>query len=307
VSAYYNEFDPFAAAWLRALIAKGFIPAGEVDERSILDVRADDLRGFRQCHFFAGIGGWPYALRLAGWGDDRAAWTGSCPCQPISVAGKQKGADDERHLWPAFQRLIAERRPPVVFGEQVAGALGCEWLAGVRADLESLGYACGAADLPACSVGAPHIRHRLYWCAVDDADRSGLVEQRRAEPIPPEFAGIERAGCGCDMADASRQRHGECERDAGTVDCSAGEHEGEESSSWRSAQAHFNSCAGDGGFWSDYEWRTGADGKERRVKPGLRLLVDGLPGRVGRLRGYGNAIVPQVAAEFVGAVMECIP
>jgi hypothetical protein len=58
VAAYYNEIDSFAAAWLRELIKAGLIADGEVDERSIADVRPDDLRGFTQCHFFAGIGGW---------------------------------------------------------------------------------------------------------------------------------------------------------------------------------------------------------------------------------------------------------
>ena len=63
MSAYYNEFDPFAAAWLRNLIAQGLIAPGDVDERSIKDVSPDDLRGYTQCHFFAGIGGWSYAAR----------------------------------------------------------------------------------------------------------------------------------------------------------------------------------------------------------------------------------------------------
>lgn len=63
MSAYYNEFDPDAAAWLRSLIRRGLIPAGDVDERSIEDVCPTDLRGYTQCHFFAGIGGWPLALR----------------------------------------------------------------------------------------------------------------------------------------------------------------------------------------------------------------------------------------------------
>jgi len=128
MGAYYNENDPFAAAWLRELIKAGLIADGEVDERSIVDVSPDDLRGFVQCHFFAGIGGWSYALRLAGWPDDRAVWTGSCPCQPFSSAGKGDGADDSRHLWPAWFRLIAECRPVAVFGEQVASADGLGWL-----------------------------------------------------------------------------------------------------------------------------------------------------------------------------------
>jgi DNA (cytosine-5)-methyltransferase 1 len=119
---YYNEHNPFAAQWIRNLIAGDLIPAGDVDARDIQEVTAHDLRGYTQCHFFAGIGGWPAALQLAGWPTTRPVWTGSCPCQPFSVAGLGKGADDERHLWPEFRRLIAECRPYTVFGEQVASA-----------------------------------------------------------------------------------------------------------------------------------------------------------------------------------------
>src|SRR3954466_5328778 len=134
MAAYYNENDKFAAVWLRELIKAGLIADGEVDERSIEAVTADDVRGFAQCHFFAGIGGWSYALRLADWPDERAVWTGSCPCQPFSVAGKQLGAGDERHLWPAFFALIRKCRPQFVFGEQVANSIGHGWLDGVSAD-----------------------------------------------------------------------------------------------------------------------------------------------------------------------------
>ena len=90
MSAYYNEIDPFAAQWLRELIKAGHIALGEVDTRSIENVAADDLAGFTQCHFFAGIGTWSYALRCAGWPDDRPVWTGSCPCQPFSSARQAK-------------------------------------------------------------------------------------------------------------------------------------------------------------------------------------------------------------------------
>src|SRR5690606_10516822 len=132
---YYNEFDPKAAAWLRELMAAGLIPEGDVDERSIEGVRPADLVGCTQDPFCAGIGGWPYALRLAGWPDDWPVWTGSCPCQPYSSAGSRKGDDDPRALWWAWRWLIDQCRPPVVFGEQVASKAGREWLAGVRADL----------------------------------------------------------------------------------------------------------------------------------------------------------------------------
>lgn len=195
---YYNEFDPKAAAWLRELIRAQLIPNGTVDERSITDVQPDELRQYRQCHFFAGIGGWSWALRLARWPEDRPVWTGSCPCQPFSAAGKQRGTADERHLWPAFARLIRECRPTTVFGEQVASKLGREWLSGVFADLEGMGYAVAGADLCAAGVGAPHIRQRLYWVAHTAIDRwregsrqSGEIESEgRWEFESPEHGGL---------------------------------------------------------------------------------------------------------------------
>ncbi|MDY6910774.1 MAG: DNA cytosine methyltransferase [Chloroflexota bacterium] len=160
------------------MINGGLIPPGDVDERSIADVTGSDLKGYTQCHFFAGIGGWPYALQLAGWDATRPVWTGSCPCQPFSVAGTGKGHEDKRHLWPEFARLICECEPPTVFGEQVASKLGREWLAGVRLDLEAMGYAVGAADLCAASIGAPHIRQRLWWCAGRLAENAASIGRR---------------------------------------------------------------------------------------------------------------------------------
>ena len=88
MAAYYNEIDPYAAQWLRNLIEAGQIAPGYVDERDIRDVSPSDLIGFTQHHFFAGVGVWSYALRLAGWPDDEPVMTGSPPCQPFSSAGR---------------------------------------------------------------------------------------------------------------------------------------------------------------------------------------------------------------------------
>lgn len=159
-ATYFNEWEEYPARWLANLY-----PSAIVDKGDIRSVQPEDLMGYRRCHFFAGIGGWEYALSLAGWPEERKVWTGSCPCQPFSTAGKQTGFDDERHLWPDFFNLIRECKPPTVFGEQVAGELGLEWLARVRSDVESVGYAFGSANLPAASVRAPHLRARLFWVA----------------------------------------------------------------------------------------------------------------------------------------------
>jgi DNA (cytosine-5)-methyltransferase 1 len=246
---YYNEYDKKAAAWLRELIKVGAIPDGHVDERSIAEVSPDDLRGFTQCHFFAGIGGWSLALQLAGWSSERPVWTGSCPCQPFSAAGKGLGAADERHLWPAWFHLIRECRPNVVFGEQVAGAVGHGWLDLVSSDLESQGYAIGAAVLGAHSVGAPHIRQRLYFVADSSGERGARL--RDAEGFGELRQG--RADWPVDLREVY-------------------------SSPYAPGASH--------------------------PQPLLRRSVDGIPARVVRLRGYGNAIVPQCAQAFIEAFLD---
>lgn len=201
-AAYYNEIDPFAAQWLRNLIAAGHIAPGEVDERSIEDVTPDDLRGFTQCHFFAGIGVWSHSLRLAGWPDDRPVWTGSCPCQPFSAAGKGDGFTDERHLWPHFFHLISERRPQHVFGEQVAARNANVWFDLVQADLEGMGYAFGLVPFTSASIGAPHIRERAYWVANADC----VVSERRGDVRAPGRDEYSNGGDDDRLADSNHDR-----------------------------------------------------------------------------------------------------
>lgn len=192
-AAYYNEIDPYAADWLRNLIAAGHIAPGDVDERSIEDVHPDDLRPYTQCHFFAGIGVWSYALRRAGWADDRPVWTGSCPCQPFSAAGKGTAFDDKRHLWPHWHWLIQECSPSAIFGEQVASKDAEPWLDLVSSDLEALGFAVGAVAFPSASVGAPHMRDRTYFVA--HAPGQGLQGcQFSGQRLDAQCAAAERSG-----------------------------------------------------------------------------------------------------------------
>jgi DNA (cytosine-5)-methyltransferase 1 len=320
LAAYYNEIEPYAAEWLRNLIKAGHIADGEVDTRSIEIVEPDDIRGFTQCHFFAGIAGWSHALRLAGWADERPIWTGSCPCQPFSVAGKGAGTDDPRHLWPHFFRLIRACRPPVVMGEQVAGKAGYGWLDGVRTDLEGEGYACEGVDIPACAVNAPHIRQRLYWVAdAESIGRRGRPhdedEGRREQPSadPCEGSGdLVNAVCGGRQGDYGRRAEQQLEdadacvnmADAYSQRSQGQRADGDASGRRGSDVAASGLCDGTGNAWSHAEWATGADGKTRRVKSGVRLLAHGVSARVGRLRAYGNAIVPPLAAEVVKAFME---
>ncbi|EFX3898302.1 DNA cytosine methyltransferase [Salmonella enterica subsp. enterica serovar Ank] len=312
MTAYYNEIDPFTAQWLRNLIAGGHIAPGEVDERSIEDVTPDDLRGFTQCHFFAGIGVWSHSLRLAGWPDDKPVWTGSCPCQPFSAAGKGDGFADERHLWPHFFHLISELRPQHVFGEQVASGNANAWFDLVQADLEGVGYAFGLVPFTSAGVGAPHIRERAYWVAHASSkyestagNETGIAARLRSSS-PDRMAN----------ADGNEQR---------SFAISGTSHEHVATGRQQSAAEATGFC-GDlrplevNGFWRDADWLLCRDGKWRPVEPGTFPLVDGAtarlgrvePGvakvassnRVGRLKGYGNAINAQAAAEFIRAYMK---
>ncbi len=297
--AYYNEVDPFAAAWLEELIRAGHIAPGVVDERSIEDVYPNDLAGFGQCHFFAGIGVWSHALRCAGWPDDHPVWTGSCPCQPFSAAGKGGGFADERHLWPAFHYLISQCRPSVVFGEQVASRDGLAWFDLVQTDMEAAGYACGAVDTCAAGFGAPHIRQRLYWVAHTFGKRSGRRNNGNTQRMRGALQ-IEGRSPACGLGDAV------------STGLEGYSRHGHEEAGW-SEQAGSASAPGSAGrlectrptdsFWRDADWLLCRDGKWRPVEPGTFPLAHGIANRVGRLCGYGNAIVAPQAEAFIRAAL----
>jgi len=339
--AYYNEVDPFAAAWLRELIREGHIAPGEVDERDIRDVVPAELAGFTQCHFFAGIGVWSYALRRAGWPDDQPVWTGSCPCQPFSAAGEGKGFDDERHLWPAFFHLIEQCEPSIVAGEQVASGGAGLWFDLVQADLEAMGYAFGLVPVPAAGFGGAHIRDRAFWVA--DASGGGWARTRwgctTEEWRTAQLCGIGRMGHagGAGLArGAGRALGNECqavERTGGLSGGMAYAHSQSErgicgsqgtpqicaeSQIWqRNGQWHGN--IHDRGRAAERrtdapmlgrdaaDWLFCRDGKWRPVEPGTFPLAHEAAARVGRLRGYGNAIDAEVATGFIEAVIDVLP
>jgi DNA (cytosine-5)-methyltransferase 1 len=194
MTAYYNEIEPYAAQCLRNLIVAGLIPAGHVDERSIVDVRGSDLAGFRQIHLYAGIGGWPTALRLVGWPDDRPVLTFSEPCQPYSEAGRRLGFADKRALRDQTHRIVRECHPPICFGEQVPEAIRLGWLDRVSNDLEGAGYAIGSAVLTGCLVEARQERERLWFVASADSEQVERPTVTRLErhswPAEPDVARV---------------------------------------------------------------------------------------------------------------------
>lgn len=331
--AYYNENDPKAAQWLRNLIAAGHIAPGDVDERSIIDVRPDDLRGYTQCHFFAGVGVWSYALRNAGWLDTEAIWTGSCPCQPFSSAGQRGGFADERHLWPHFHWLIQECRPPVVFGEQVASKAVEPWIDLVQANVETLGYAFGCIPFPSAGVGAPHIRDRAYWVADDSSER---LPQRISIPGVQRKKGRAQPGKATDlcsnirhMADTTHQRldrsgcpgphwgaqhpigggargmaHSELQQRPSAA-ASRDEARGRKQKATAATRlCRDNRPSPTNGFWRDADWLFCRDGKWRPVEPGAQPLAHGAAARVVRLRAYGNAINAEAAQTFIESWLE---
>jgi DNA (cytosine-5)-methyltransferase 1 len=347
---YYNEIDPYCCRWLKNLIAAGLIPQGDVDSRDIKLVRGADLVGYAQCHFFAGIGGWSRALELASWPVARQCWTGSCPCQPFSHAGARKGFADERHLWPEWFRLIRECKPAVVLGEQVASAK--LWLDAVSADLEGMGYAFGAAVLPAAGVGAPHRRERVWFAA--DAHGNG-----HALPVHAEMAGAQEplAHPGCVDGRSIRAEPGANQSEPQlhdqrrSTDVAYAPVDGW--GSWGTGDAtqeQGGRQSGGGGLGADDVAHAYQQGLERRysgvlreppgqrtagtsgayashtdkqspgrtaeprsergfwdVEPDVGRVAHGVPARVAKLRALGNVIVPQVAAEFIGAYLDVAP
>lgn len=309
----FNEFDGFKCDWLRNLSDRELIAPGTIYERDIRDITPSELMGFTQCHFFAGIGVWSYALREAGYSDSERVWTASCPCQPFSASGKRGGFDDERHLWPSLFWLIDQCKPDCIIGEQVASKDGFAWFDLVASDMEGIGYTIGAVDICAAGFGAPHRRQRFYWVAytpgVGRNDRGDHREERYihnpkigtdAKSNPTRNKRLSRPGQNCDAT----SRYGGLAQSA-SIGRGSGNHgdstgnDGQVQTDGRDAFTN--------GFWADAEWFHCTDGKERCSQPGIFPLAHGATQRVGRLHAYGDAIVAPQAIEFVKVAMELRP
>ena len=232
---------------------------------------------------------------------------GGFPCQPFSQAGKQQAQDDARHLWPEMFRLIRECRPTWVVGENVAGLIRLG-LDEVLTDLESEGYSTRTFNIPACSVGAPHLRQRLWIVAHSDSESEpdgsfdGNARQRqlgfefvadseckreRGRRISrfrkdnsknEEGLSVQSRRLGKTVADPDRDDRG---RGRST-----------KSSGRKSRMEH----------WSGGECNRSEEWWE--VEPDVGRLVDGLPNRVPQLRALGNSIVPQIAQKIAQAIKE---
>ena len=311
MTAYYNEFDPKCAAWLRQLIKNGDIAEGTVDERSITDVQASDLRGFKQHHFFAGIGVWSYALRNAGWSDNRPVCTASLPCQPFSVAGNQLGKKDERHLLPHFLELVNQCKFDIIFGEQVEAAIRHGWLDDLQTTMEAEGYAVGHVVLGAHSTNAAHQRQRVFWVANSISKRQKRQRGKRQEGTTKHRKASRLGYTQHDGHFASKE--------SGSNETSIFDSEKESNSA--SEFKRTSTSTSISSTTSGVDWLQCKDRKRRAIKSGIKPLVDGASrgvvyrggsidpndtalARSIRLKGYGNAINADVAREFISAYMD---
>lgn len=200
--------------------------------------------------------------------------SGGFPCQPFSVAGKQKGKGDDRYLWPEMLRVITELRPRCVVGENVPGII--KIAAGqVAKDLERAGYHVVVFNFEAAAVGAWHRRSRAFFAGIADvADTDGPGLQGRKQPETPDAA--EGAG-----EQPSRAPAGECSEAV--------------------YDAMRSGCAGDA-RWEQLQGL--ADGRCWAAEPNVGRVAHGIPARVDRLKCLGNAVVPQQAYRIFRALKE---
>lgn len=206
--------------------------------------------------------------------------TGGFPCQPFSVAGKRQGKGDDRHLWPAMLEVIKTVGPRWILGENVAGIVQME-LDAVLSDLEGEGYECQALVIPACALDAPHRRDRV-WVVAHAATRRLRRGEASGQTGLTSFSGENVADTTRNLLDGGRstgqgRRFEPSNRRVDAADADS-ESLGRLAESWRQRS----------------QWQP---------EPPVGRVAHGIPRRVDRLKGLGNAIVPQVAQEILEAII----
>lgn len=219
--------------------------------------------------------------------------TGGFPCQPYSVAGKRKGKEDDRHLWPEMLRAIREIQPRWVVGENVRGLTN--WNGGlvfdeVQADLEALGYEITPFLLPACGVDAPHRRDRIWFVAYSNhkggSERFGKISKRKRDAANAASGGLERpwdSGL-CEKEGESKPEGSWPKRFASETNSIGWKTN--TSSNWKNFPTQPPVCNGDDGLSARLDGITFSKWRNESIKAG------------------GNAIVPQVAYQIFKAISE---
>jgi len=215
--------------------------------------------------------------------------TGGFPCQPFSCAGKRKGKEDNRFLWPEMLRVIKETRPRWIVAENVAGIVRMA-LDDCLSDLESEGYSAGTVIIPACAVNAPHRRDRVWLVAYTESTGEITTQQ------PRQRNSIEQ--CSQDVADPEQFNRYRKSSSTEKIESIRGTKPSISQCDWWSTEPDvgrtFNGLPMglDGNLWTD-----GWENKIPRV-------AKGIPERVNRLKSLGNAIVPHVAYQIFKAIKE---
>ena len=208
--------------------------------------------------------------------------TGGFPCQPFSNAGKRRGKDDDRYLWPQMLRVIQEARPAWIVGENVVGIIGLA-LDKVCADLEGQGYEVEPIIIPACAVDAPHRRDRVW--IVGHSKLDGLIASKtsgglfdQSEEQGGKVEKRESSGASCASSDVA---------DTSSTRCETHLQQNETNRTTNVKQSYLQNRF-DNDWW--------------KVEPSICRVVDGVSNRTHRLKGLGNAIVPQVAYQILKTI-----